>query len=139
MSISLPDARQLSDEVLETLRLRAIRGCELGYTQAEVADLLGLAAIDPRAQAAPGSRDPRAAVDPPGGPRPDPPGVRDRHAGVDGGGVPQAVGLHPRGAAPPRPRPGPRGGPPLDRRGGSGDRAAGGPRGGRDPLARRGR
>src|SRR3954447_20208734 len=43
MSVTLPDARQLSDEVLQALRLRAIRGCEMGYTQAEVADLLGLA------------------------------------------------------------------------------------------------
>src|SRR4051794_41928366 len=43
MPISLPDARQLSDEVLQALRLRAIRGCELGYTETEVADLLGLA------------------------------------------------------------------------------------------------
>jgi transposase len=43
MPISLPDARQLSDEVLQALRSRAIRGCEMGYTQAEVAELLGLA------------------------------------------------------------------------------------------------
>jgi transposase len=43
MPISLPDARQLSDEVLQALRLRAIRGCELGYTEAEVAESLGLA------------------------------------------------------------------------------------------------
>src|SRR4249919_629118 len=42
MAISLPDARQLSDEVLQSLRLRALRGCELGYTEAEVAELLGL-------------------------------------------------------------------------------------------------
>ena len=42
MSISLPDARQLSDEVLQALRLRALRGCELGYTEIEVAELLGL-------------------------------------------------------------------------------------------------
>lgn len=42
MAISLPDARQLSDEVLEALRLRAVRGCELGYTEAEVAEFLGL-------------------------------------------------------------------------------------------------
>ena len=42
MSISLPDARQLSDEVLQALRLRALRGCELGYTESEVAELLGL-------------------------------------------------------------------------------------------------
>jgi Winged helix-turn helix len=42
MAISLPDARQLSDEVLEALRLRALRGCELGFTGADVADLLGV-------------------------------------------------------------------------------------------------
>jgi transposase len=43
MTLSLPDARQLSDEVLEALRLRALRGCELGFTEAEVAELLGVA------------------------------------------------------------------------------------------------
>lgn len=43
MAILLPDARHLSDEVLEALRLRALRGCELGFTEAEVADLLGVA------------------------------------------------------------------------------------------------
>ena len=42
MAITLPDARQLSDEVLEALRLRAIHGCELGFTEADVADLLGI-------------------------------------------------------------------------------------------------
>ena len=42
MAISLPDARQVSDEVLEALRLRALRGCELGFTEADVADLLGV-------------------------------------------------------------------------------------------------
>jgi transposase len=42
MAISLPDARQLSDEVLEALRLRALHGCEQGFTQADVADLLGV-------------------------------------------------------------------------------------------------
>ena len=42
MAILLPDARGLSDEVLEALRLRALRGCELGFTEAEVADLLGV-------------------------------------------------------------------------------------------------
>src|SRR5437763_6281625 len=42
MAISLPDARELSDEVLQSLRLRALRGCELGYTETEVAELLGL-------------------------------------------------------------------------------------------------
>jgi transposase len=43
MAIPLPDARQLSDEVLEALRLRALRGCELGFSEADVADLLGVA------------------------------------------------------------------------------------------------
>lgn len=42
MALTLPDARQLSDEVLEALRLRALRGCELGFTEAVVADLLGV-------------------------------------------------------------------------------------------------
>src|SRR5262249_46966520 len=42
MAISLPDARQLSDEVLEALRLRALHGCELGFAEADVADLLGV-------------------------------------------------------------------------------------------------
>src|SRR3954469_8344298 len=42
MSVRLPDARELSDEVLEALRLRALRGCELGFTEAEVANLLGV-------------------------------------------------------------------------------------------------
>ena len=38
MAIALPDARELSDEVLEALRLRALRGCELG-----LAEVLGVA------------------------------------------------------------------------------------------------
>jgi transposase len=42
MSIQLPDARQLSDEALQVLRLRALRGIELGYTELELADLLGV-------------------------------------------------------------------------------------------------
>jgi transposase len=42
MAISLPDARPLSDEVLQALRLRALRGCELGFTEVEIADLLGV-------------------------------------------------------------------------------------------------
>jgi len=42
MALSLPDARQLSDEVLEALRVRALRGCELGFTEGDVADLLGV-------------------------------------------------------------------------------------------------
>ena len=40
MVISLPDARELSDEVLEALRLRAVLGCQLGFTETELADLL---------------------------------------------------------------------------------------------------
>lgn len=43
MAITLPDARQLSDEVLEALRLRALRGCEMGLSEGQVADLLGVA------------------------------------------------------------------------------------------------
>ncbi len=43
MSIVLPDARELPDDVLEALRLRALRGCELGLSETQVAQLLGLA------------------------------------------------------------------------------------------------
>lgn len=43
MAVSLPDARQLSDEVLQALRLRALHGCQLGYTEQEIAELLGVA------------------------------------------------------------------------------------------------
>ena len=42
MSIELPDARQLSDPVLEALRLRALHGCELGFNETQLAELLGL-------------------------------------------------------------------------------------------------
>src|SRR5437762_613014 len=42
MALPLPDARQLSDEVLEALRLRAVRGRELGFAEADLADLLGV-------------------------------------------------------------------------------------------------
>lgn len=42
MSIQLPDARQLSDEALQVLRLRALRGIELGYTAVDLAELLGV-------------------------------------------------------------------------------------------------
>ena len=42
MAITLPDARQLSDDVLEALRLRAVHGLELGFSEADVADLLGV-------------------------------------------------------------------------------------------------
>lgn len=42
MSIELPDARHLSDEALQVLRLRALRGIELGYTEVELAELFGI-------------------------------------------------------------------------------------------------
>src|SRR6187397_1804105 len=42
MAISLPDARQLPHDVLQALRLRALHGCEIGFTEADVADLLGV-------------------------------------------------------------------------------------------------
>ena len=42
MAVSLPDARELSDEVLEALRLRALHGCQLGFTEVDIADLLGV-------------------------------------------------------------------------------------------------
>lgn len=42
MAIPLPDARELSDDVLEALRLRALRGCEQGFTEAEVAGIFGV-------------------------------------------------------------------------------------------------
>jgi transposase len=43
MAVPLPDARQLSDEVLQALRLRALRGCAMGFTESQLADLLGVA------------------------------------------------------------------------------------------------
>jgi transposase len=42
MPIQLPDARQLSDEALQVLRLRALRGIELGFSEVELAELLGV-------------------------------------------------------------------------------------------------
>jgi transposase len=42
MAISLPDARQLPDEVLQALRLRALRGIERGFSEIDIADLLGV-------------------------------------------------------------------------------------------------
>jgi len=43
MALPLPDARELSDEILEALRLRALRGCQLGFTEVQIADILGVA------------------------------------------------------------------------------------------------
>lgn len=42
MAIELPDARHLSDQALQVIRERALRGIELGYTQSELAALLGV-------------------------------------------------------------------------------------------------
>src|SRR5437763_14812863 len=42
MSIQLPDGRHLSDDALQVLRLRALRGIELGYSELDLADLLGV-------------------------------------------------------------------------------------------------
>jgi len=43
MVVQLPDARHLSNEVLEAFRLRALHGRELGLTEETLADLLGVA------------------------------------------------------------------------------------------------
>jgi transposase len=42
MPIQLPDARHLSDEALQVLRLRALRGIELGFSEVELGELLGV-------------------------------------------------------------------------------------------------
>ena len=43
MALQLPDARLLSDEILEALRVRAVHGCERGFSETDLADLLGVA------------------------------------------------------------------------------------------------
>lgn len=42
MVITLPNARTLSDDILEAFRLRALHGLELGYTETALAELLGV-------------------------------------------------------------------------------------------------
>ncbi len=42
MPIELPDARQLADPILEAFRLRALHGREQGYSESDLADILGL-------------------------------------------------------------------------------------------------
>jgi transposase len=42
MAIELPDGRELSDEAMQVLRLRALRGIELGYSEVDLAELLGV-------------------------------------------------------------------------------------------------
>jgi transposase len=43
MAITLCDTRQLSDETIQAFRLRALYAIEQGYTEAAVADILGIA------------------------------------------------------------------------------------------------
>jgi transposase len=42
MAIELPDARELSDESLQVIRLRALHGIELGFSETDLANLLGV-------------------------------------------------------------------------------------------------
>lgn len=42
MAINLPDGRELSDETLQVLRLRALRGIELGFSEVDLANILGI-------------------------------------------------------------------------------------------------
>jgi transposase len=42
MAISLPDSRQLPDQVLQALRLRALRGGEMGLAHTDIAQMLGV-------------------------------------------------------------------------------------------------
>jgi len=43
MALTIPNTRQLSDETLAALRLRAVRACTLGLSQTTIADALGVA------------------------------------------------------------------------------------------------
>src|SRR5207344_1767892 len=43
MGITLPDSRGLPDDVLQALRLRALHAIESGFSQADVARVLGVA------------------------------------------------------------------------------------------------
>jgi transposase len=42
MTVTLPDARELPDEVLEAIRLRVLRGLEMGFSQTELAEMFGV-------------------------------------------------------------------------------------------------
>ena len=42
MALELPDGRELSDEALQVLRLRALRGIELGFSEVDLAEILGV-------------------------------------------------------------------------------------------------
>jgi hypothetical protein len=78
MLLPLPDAQGLADDVPEALCVRAVHGCELGFTQADVAALPGGGRR--RRSAAGGRPTLTAALTPCPGPRP---------------GVPSAPGGHP--------------------------------------------
>src|SRR5438874_12210106 len=43
MALTIPNTRQLSDETLEALCLRAVRACTMGLPQTTIADALGVA------------------------------------------------------------------------------------------------
>jgi len=45
MAIELPDGRELSDDTLQQLRLIALHGLELGYTEVELGQLLGVSNV----------------------------------------------------------------------------------------------
>jgi transposase len=42
MALSLPDARHLTEEVVAALRVRVLPGCALGFTETDVAQILGV-------------------------------------------------------------------------------------------------
>ena len=42
MAISLPDSRYLADNVIHALCLRALHARELGFTEQQIADILGV-------------------------------------------------------------------------------------------------
>jgi len=45
MTLTLPDARTLTEEVLEALRLRALHARQLGFTECDIADILGVCRV----------------------------------------------------------------------------------------------
>ena len=151
MAITLPDARELSDKVLEALRLRPCEAVNWAFPKprwltflASVGKPLPLVVRlrpgrpcwpaarpqrtpcrhGPSAHRRPGPAHPGVAHDPPtrrvghsrppvdtpGRRRPHPPAVSDRRTSTDRRLVLATLGLHAQAAAPPQPRPEPRGG-----------------------------
>jgi transposase len=45
MTLALPDARTLTEDVLEALRLRALHARQLGFSEHDIADILGVARV----------------------------------------------------------------------------------------------